>query len=413
MRVSEQAAAARAVSYQMPTVGTATRNNALCAMADALIAASSDILAVNAEDVAAAAASGRAEAYLDRLRLTKERIAGMAGGLRQLAALPDPIGNADLVTRRPNGLMIEKRRVPLGVVGIIYEARPNVTSDAIGICVKTANCCVVRGGSDALRSNGAIAACLVRAASRAGYPADAIQFISDASRESAAELMRQNGRIDALIPRGGAGLIRSVVETASVPVIETGAGVCHTYVDASADTSMAANIVFNAKCSRPSVCNALETLLMHAAAAARTLPVIAARLAEKNVELRCCPRAMPLMPGALEASEADWATEYDDYILSVKVVDSLEDAIAHINRYGTHHSETIVTSDYANSERFLSEVDSAAVYVNASTRFTDGEEFGFGAEIGISTQKLHARGPMGLDALTSYKYVIRGSGQIR
>ena len=413
MTLLEQAQRARAASYELLTTDTRARDGALLAMADALEAGAEAILAANAQDLAAARAAGRREALLDRLALSPARIAGMANGLRKVAALPDPVGGADAVIRRPNGLSIEKRRVPIGVVGIIYEARPNVTADAAGLCLKSANACLLRGGSEALLTNCAVVDCL-SAAAEAHLPAGAVQLVRDPSRETAAQMMRLNGYLDVLIPRGGAGLIRSVVETASVPVIETGAGVCHTYVDAAADIPMAAAIVANAKCSRPSVCNACETLLVHEEIAARALPAIAAALeAAHATELRGCPRACAILPQALPATEEDWSAEYGDYILAVRVVSGVEEAIAHINRYGTHHSECIVTEHIPTAERFLSAVDATAVYVNASTRFTDGEEFGFGAEIGISTQKLHARGPMGLHELTSVKYVVRGAGQVR
>lgn len=413
MTLLEQAQRARAASYELLTTDTRARDGALLAMADALEAGAEAILAANAQDLTAARAAGRREALLDRLALSPARIAGMANGLRKVAALPDPVGGADAVMRRPNGLSIEKRRVPIGVVGIIYEARPNVTADAAGLCLKSANACLLRGGSEALLTNCAVVDCL-SAAAEAHLPAGAVQLVRDPSRETAAQMMRLNGYLDVLIPRGGAGLIRSVVETASVPVIETGAGVCHTYVDAAADIPMAAAIVANAKCSRPSVCNACETLLVHEEIAARALPAIAAALeAAHATELRGCPRACAILPQALPATEEDWSAEYGDYILAVRVVSGVEEAIAHINRYGTHHSECIVTEHIPTAERFLSAVDAAAVYVNASTRFTDGEEFGFGAEIGISTQKLHARGPMGLHELTSVKYVVRGAGQVR
>lgn len=413
MTLLEQAQRARAASYELLTTDTRARDGALLAMADALEAGAEAILAANAQDLAAARAAGRREALLDRLALSPARIAGMANGLRKVAALPDPVGGADAVIRRPNGLSIEKRRVPIGVVGIIYEARPNVTADAAGLCLKSANACLLRGGSEALLTNCAVVDCL-SAAAEAHLPAGAVQLVRDPSRETAAQMMRLNGYLDVLIPRGGAGLIRSVVETASVPVIETGAGVCHTYVDAAADIPMAAAIVANAKCSRPSVCNACETLLVHEEIAARALPAIAAALeAAHATELRGCPRACAILPQALPATEEDWSAEYGDYILAVRVVSGVEEAIAHINRYGTHHSECIVAEHIPTAERFLSAVDAAAVYVNASTRFTDGEEFGFGAEIGISTQKLHARGPMGLHELTSVKYVVRGAGQVR
>lgn len=413
MTLLEQAQRARAASYELLTTDTRARDGALLAMADALEAGAEAILAANAQDLTAARAAGRREALLDRLALSPARIAGMANGLRKVAALPDPVGGADAVMRRPNGLSIEKRRVPIGVVGIIYEARPNVTADAAGLCLKSANACLLRGGSEALLTNCAVVDCL-SAAAEAHLPAGAVQLVRDPSRETAAQMMRLNGYLDVLIPRGGAGLIRSVVETASVPVIETGAGVCHTYVDTAADIPMAAAIVANAKCSRPSVCNACETLLVHEEIAARALPAIAAALeAAHATELRGCPRACAILPQALPATEEDWSAEYGDYILAVRVVSGVEEAIAHINRYGTHHSECIVTEHIPTAERFLSAVDAAAVYVNASTRFTDGEEFGFGAEIGISTQKLHARGPMGLHELTSVKYVVRGAGQVR
>lgn len=413
MTLLEQAQRAKASSYELLTTDTKARDGALLAMADALEANADAILAANERDLAAARAAGRREALLDRLALSPARIAGMAGGLRKVAALPDPVGGADYAVRRPNGLSIEKRRVPIGVVGIIYEARPNVTADAAGLCLKSANACLLRGGSEAIHTNSAVVDCL-SAAAAAFVPADAVQLVRDTSRETAAEMMRLNGYLDVLIPRGGAGLIRSVVQTATVPVIETGTGVCHTYVDAAADIPMAAAIVANAKCSRPSVCNACETLLVHRDIAARALPAIAAALeAAHATELRGCPQTCAILPRALPATEEDWSAEYGDYILSVRVVDGVEEAIRHINRYGTHHSECIVTEHLPTAERFLNAVDAAAVYVNASTRFTDGEEFGFGAEIGISTQKLHARGPMGLHELTSVKYVVRGAGQVR
>ena len=413
MNVLSQAQAAKRAALAMMTLDTGTKVRALFAMAEALLADADAILAKNAADVAAARAAGRTEAFLDRLSLNGKRIEGMAQGLRKVAALPDPIGGADSVSKRPNGLLIEKRRVPLGVVGIIFEARPNVTADAIGLCVMSGNACVLRGGSESIRSNAAIADCLAGAAYRHGIPEGAIQLVRDTDREAVNELMHCNDCLDVLIPRGGAGLIRTVVENATVPVIETGVGVCHVYVDESADIDMAAAIVENAKCTRPSVCNALETLLVDKRVATAALPRIADKLAAYHTELRCDAAACAILPEATEATEADWSTEYGDYILSVKVVEGLTEAIAHINRYGTGHSECIITNDYAHAERFLNEVDAAAVYVNASTRFTDGEEFGLGAEIGISTQKLHARGPMGLTALTSIKYVVRGGGQIR
>lgn len=412
MNVREQATRAKEAAKQLANTDSRTKDCALRNMADALEAQASVILEQNLLDIQAAAEAGQTPAFIERLTLNPARIAGMAEGLRKVAALPDPVGSADQVINRPSGLRIEKRRVPLGVIGIIYESRPNVTADAIGLCLKSGNACLLRGGSEALRSNIAIADCLSAAAAACGIDADAIQLVRG-GRDAAMEMMRLNGLIDLLIPRGGAGLIRSVVENATVPVIETGVGVCHVYVDASADLDMAVNIVYSGKCSRPSVCNATETLLIHSSVAAAMLPAIAERLQEANVELRCCPRARAILPASVDATEADWATEYNDYVLSIKVVDSLDEALQHISTYGTCHSETIVTRGYEEAERFLSEVDAAAVYVNASTRFTDGEEFGLGAEIGISTQKLHARGPMGLCELTSHKYVVRGSGQVR
>lgn len=413
MDVRNLAKLAKAASLQLAATSAKTRNDALNAMAEALLMHAEEILAANALDVQAAKEAGIRASYIDRLTLTPSRLEGMANGLRKVAVLPDPIGKSDCAFTRLNGLHIEKRRVPLGVIGIIYEARPNVTADAVALCIKSGNACVLRGGSEAIRSNSAVCDCLTEAAEKAGIPKGSIQLLRNTSREEAGEMMRLNGLIDVLIPRGGAGLIKSVVEQASVPVIETGSGVCHVYIDESANLEMAASIIENAKCSRPSVCNAAETLLVHATVAGQYLPEIGRRLVERGVKLLCDARAKALIPGALDVTEEDWSTEYGDLILSIKVVNSLEEAMAHIQTYGTHHSDAIVTESYARAERFLNEVDSAAVYVNASTRFTDGEEFGFGAEIGISTQKLHARGPMGLDELTTIKYVVRGSGQIR
>jgi len=413
MDVRNLAKLAKAASLQLAATSAKTRNDALNAMAEALLLHAKEILSANALDVQAAKEAGIRASYIDRLTLTPSRLEGMANGLRKVAILPDPIGKSDCAFKRPNGLHIEKRRVPLGVIGIIYEARPNVTVDAVALCIKSGNACVLRGGSEAIRSNSSVCDCLTEAAEHAGIPKGSIQLLRNTSREEAGEMMRLNGLIDVLIPRGGAGLIKSVVEQASVPVIETGSGVCHVYIDESANLEMAASVIENAKCSRPSVCNAAETLLVHATVAGQYLPEIGRRLVARGVELRCDARAKALIPGALDVTEEDWSTEYGDLILSIKVVNSLDEAMAHIQTYGTHHSDAIVTESYARAERFLNEVDSAAVYVNASTRFTDGEEFGFGAEIGISTQKLHARGPMGLDELTTIKYVVRGSGQIR
>ncbi len=413
MTILEQAQAAKQASRKLATLGTPIKNAALMHMAESLLHNAARILAENAADLTAAKQAGRNDAFCDRLALNEKRLGSMADGLRKVAALPDPIGAADNTVKRPNGLSIEKRRVPLGVIGIIYEARPNVTADAIGLCLKSGNACMLRGGSESIRSNIAIADCLANAAYEAGVPQGSIQLIQDVGRESATTLMHLNGYLDVLIPRGGSGLIRAVVEQSSVPVIETGVGVCHAYVDLGADINMAAAIVTNAKCTRPSVCNALETLLVHREMAQTALPVIADSLRSFHTELRCDAEAQRILPDSVAAAEEDWSAEYGDYILSVKVVGGIDEAIAHINRYGSGHSDTIVTNDYAHAEQFLNEVDSAAVYVNASTRFTDGEEFGLGAEIGISTQKLHARGPMGLNELTSVKYAVRGSGQIR
>ncbi len=404
---------AKQASYEMMTAGTTLKNNALLHIADAVEQNAELILLENEKDLANAREKGIPDAMLDRLALSKARIADMASAVREVALLPDPIGRADAVWQRPNGLRIEKRRVPLGVVGIIYEARPNVTLDALALCLKTGNVCILRGGSEAINSNIAITNTAVAAAVEAGLPEGAIALVEDTSRDTARELMRLNGYVDVLIPRGGASLIRSVVENASVPVIETGLGNCHVYVDETADFDMAKTIIVNAKCSRPSVCNAAETLLVSENIAAVFLPECLSALAEKGVELRGCERARAIYPGAKPATDEDWLTEYDDLILAVKIVSDVEEAIAHINRCGTRHSEAIVTESYKNAKRFLDAVDAAAVYVNASTRFTDGNEFGFGAEIGISTQKLHARGPMGLEELTSVKYVVYGDGQVR
>ena len=372
-----------------------------------------EILNANGADVAAGEAAGMRPSLLDRLRLTEERIAAMAQAVREVAAAPDPVGRVLSGEVRPNGLQLQKVTVPLGVIGIIYEARPNVTSDAAALCLKAGNAVILRGGKEAFRSNQAVAEVLRDALEAGGLPRDGVQLVQDTSRQSAGELMALTQYLDVLIPRGGAGLIRSVKENAKVPVIETGVGNCHAYVDASADLCMAAEVVYNGKCSRPSVCNALETLLVHKDIAEQALPLIQSKLAEKQVELRGCERTRAILPGITPAREEDWETEYGDYILAVKVVDSLEEALAHIARYSSGHSEVILTRDYPTAQRFLEEVDAAAVYVNASTRFTDGGEFGLGAEIGISTQKLHARGPMGLGQLTSTKFLIRGSGQVR
>lgn len=404
---------ARSAASALACAATTTKNAALNAMADALCAHQDEILSANAIDVDAARKNGTSESLIDRLMLNPARIANMAAGLRQIASLPDPIGESLEGWRRPNGLDIQKVRVPMGVVGIIYESRPNVTADAAGLCLKSGNASILKGGSDALNSNRVIARILSDAASSADVPGACIQLLDSTDREDARALMRATGQVDVLIPRGGAGLIQSVIETATVPVIETGTGNCHTYVDASADLEQALAIVINAKCSRPSVCNAMETLLVHDVIAEDFLPQAANEFQSKGVHLRGCPRTLEIVPNAKPATEDDWSTEYLDLILAIRVVPSLDEAIAHINKYGTRHSEAIVTEDYTSAQRFIQEVDAAAVYVNASTRFTDGYEFGFGAEVGISNQKLHARGPMGLRELTTYKYIVHGNGQIR
>lgn len=406
-------AAARRAARTLMCMDTETKNRALLAMADALIHASAEILAANREDLAAGERGGLTPAFLDRLALTEARIGGMADGMRQVAALPDPVGRVLSETVRPNGLRLTKVAVPIGVIAVIYEARPNVTADSAALCLKSGNAVILRGGREAIRSNTAIVRVMRAALRGAGVPEDAVTLIEDTDRAVTQALMRLNGYVDLLIPRGGAGLIRAVVENATVPVIETGAGTCHVYVDRDADVNMAADIVYNAKTSRPSVCNAAECLLVDREIAAAALPVIAARLAEKQVELRADPEACALLPNAVAATESDWGREYNDYIMAVHIVSGVEEAIDFITRYGTGHSECIVTENAETAERFLACVDAAAVYHNASTRFTDGGEFGLGAEIGISTQKLHARGPLGLAELTSMKYIVRGAGQIR
>ncbi len=406
---------ARQAARELNAVSGTQKNAALEAMASSLEEQTGAVLEANERDITRARAAGMIDSMIDRLRLTKERVAGMAAGIRSIRALTDPVGEVMEGRRLENGLEVRKVRVPMGVIGIIYEARPNVTSDAAALCLKAGSAVILRGGKEAIESNRAVAQALRAGLEAAGLQPDTVQLVEDTSRETAAAMMKMNGYIDLLIPRGGAGLIRSVVENATVPVIQTGVGNCHIYVDESADADMAQAIVVNAKASRPSVCNAAETLLIHSGAAPALLPPLAAALREKGVRLRCCGRAAALLPGVPvePAEEADWATEYLDYILAVRVVDSLEEAMDHIARYGTGHSECIVTENYEHAQRFTREVDAAAVYVNASTRFTDGGEFGMGAEIGISTQKLHARGPMGLRELTTVKYIVNGSGQIR
>lgn len=397
----------------MARLTTEQKNQALLVAADALLTRSEEILRANEDDLERGRANGTSDSLLDRLKLTVERIGGIAEGLRQIVELPDPVGDVLETIDRPNGLHIVKRRVPLGVIGIIYEARPNVTVDAAGLCLKTGNAVVLRGGSSALSSNRAIVKVIHEALAKTALPVDAIQLIEDANRSSVDEMLKLNGWLDVVIPRGGSSLIQNVVQNATVPVIETGAGICHTYLDETAKPEMAAAIALNAKVQRPSVCNAMETLLVHEAYAKAHLLPLAEQFKEAGVELRGCDTTRALIPWASPATDEDYATEYNDYILNVKIVHGLDEALAHIARFGTKHSECIVTENEEHAARFQQEVDAAAVYHNASTRFTDGFEFGFGAEIGISTQKLHARGPMGLPALTSSKYIIHGSGQIR
>ena len=404
---------AKAAEIVLRNLDTAKKNQVLEAVADSLVADSKALLTANAIDVENGRKNQMPEGLVDRLMLTEARIASMAEGLRQVASLEDPVGEVTGMKKRPNGLLIGQKRVPLGVIGIIYEARPNVTADAFALCFKTGNVVILKGGSDAIHSNTAIVDCIRRTLDENGITKDAIQLISDTSRETAGEFMKMNEYVDVLIPRGGKGLIKAVVNNSTIPVIETGTGNCHIYVDESADLQMAADIVMNAKTQRVGVCNACESLLVHEKVKDAFLPVLAERLRTKNVEMRADEEAKALIPDAVTATEEDWGTEYLDYILSIKVVGSADEAIRHINRYNTGHSEAIITRDYNNAQKFLDEVDAAAVYVNASTRFTDGFEFGFGAEIGISTQKLHARGPMGLLALTSTKYIIYGNGQFR
>lgn len=411
--VKAKAQAAKQAAAKLAVTSTAVKNAALLAMAAALEAQQAEILAANERDMTAAAAKGMKSSMLDRLKLTAERISGMADGLRQVAGLADSVGNVIDGKTLPNGLHITKIRVPLGVIGIIYEARPNVTADAAGLCLKSGNAVILKGGSEAMESNKTVAAILAQAAEGAGIPAGSIQFIDTSDRQAVQDLIHMNGLVDVVIPRGGAGLIQAVVRNASVPVIETGAGVCHTYVDKDADVEMAMKIAFNAKVQRPSVCNAMETLLVHKDIADKFLPMMLMMYNSSAVEIRGDETVQEYSGQVHPATEEDWSTEYGDLRLSVKIVDSIEEAMAHIAKYGTGHSECIVTDNYQAAQLFQYTVDAAAVYVNASTRFTDGNEFGFGAEIGISTQKLHARGPMALPELTSTKYLINGNGQVR
>ena len=412
--LQEQGRLAKAAAYVLAAAGTAKKNAALEAIADILTERRGEWLSANAQDVAAAREAGMRPAMLDRLTLTEERVSGIVEAVRQVAALPDPIGKVDKMETRPNGLIIGRRRVPLGVAAIIFEARPNVTVDAAALCLKSGNVCILRGGKEAIRSNRKAAELMRAALKSAGLPEDCVSLVQDTSHETASELMHLDGYVDVLIPRGGAGLIRAVAKEAGVPVIRTGEGVCHIYVDSEADLDMGAEILYNAKCSRPSVCNAVECLLVQADVAEAFLKKAVPLLDRNRVELRCDERALAVLGDrAVPAADSDWDAEYDDYILAVRTVKDMEEAVEFINAHGTGHSEAIITTNYFKAQRFLDTVDAAAVYVNASTRFTDGGEFGLGAEIGISTQKMHARGPMGLEELTSCKYVIYGEGQVR
>jgi glutamate-5-semialdehyde dehydrogenase len=411
--LTEQCKLAKEAAYRMGLLTTEAKNHILKKMSDALIARQDAILQANRKDMDAAEKKNIPAPLLDRLMLNPDRIAGMSEGLLTVMSLPDPVGQTESMWTGAQEIQIGKVRVPLGVVGVIYESRPNVTADVAGLCLKTGNAVILRGGADAFLSNQAVAAALSEAAVEAGAPEGGIQLVQDPGRDSARELMRMTEYLDVLIPRGGAGLIREVTEHSKVPVIETGTGNCHIYIDAGADLEMGKAIILNAKTQRPGVCNAAETLLVHQAEAETFLPMAAEALEAKGVELRGCPRVRRILPHVKEASESDYDQEFLDLILAVKTVDSMEDAMSHIRRYGTRHSEAIVTRDYRRARIFLKEVDAACVYVNASTRFTDGFQFGFGAEIGISTQKLHARGPMGLNELTTIKYVIYGDGQTR
>ena len=412
--LEQQGALAKEASRVLATAGTAKKNEALEAIANILTQRQGEWLEANALDIAAARENGMRPAMLDRLTLTPARVAGIVEAVRQVIALPDPIGRVTKMETRPNGLIIGKRTVPLGVIAIIFEARPNVTVDAAALCLKSGNVCILRGGKEAFRSNLAVTKLMREALASVGLPEDCICLVQDTSRETANELMHLDKYVDVLIPRGGAGLIRTVAKESSVPVIRTGEGVCHIYVDAEADLDMAANVLYNAKCSRPSVCNAVECVLIHQAVLKPFLEKAVPLLDAHKVELRCDGRSLDTLGSrGIPAAESDWDAEYDDYILAVRTVESTEEAIGFINAHSTGHSESILTKNYFTAQHFLDAVDAAAVYVNASTRFTDGGEFGLGAEIGISTQKMHARGPMGLEELTSSKYIIYGEGQVR
>jgi len=409
------AQAARKAAAKLANVSSDVKNTALLIMSNNLLEKAEELKEANRKDVETAKEKGLSQAFIDRLTLTDKRIAEMADGLRQIAALPDPVGEITRMWRRPNGLLIGRMRVPIGVVGVIYESRPNVTADAAGLCVKSGNAVILRGGSEAINSNLAIAGILEDAAATAGLPDNCIQMVRTTDREAVMMMLKLDEYIDLIVPRGGKGLIRTVVENSSVPVVRHEEGICHVYVDESADLEMAVNICFNAKVQRPGTCNAMETMLVHSKIAPEFLPRMCRKFLEAGVELRGCERTRQICSDLeiTQAAEVDWYTEYLDLILSIRVVDSLDEAIDHIMTYGSHHSDAIVTRNYQNAQRFINEVDSAAVYVNASTRFTDGYQFGLGAEMGISTQKLHCRGPMGLEDLTTQKYIIYGNGQVR
>lgn len=411
--VRSRAAAAKNAFYQLAAAGTEQKNRALLRMAELIEAHKSEILAANQADMHTATAKGLDSALLDRLKLTENTVTSMCEGLRQVAALPDPVGEMDEFRSRPNGLQIGKMRVPLGVIGIIYESRPNVTVDAAALCLKSGNACVLRGGSEALNSNLVIAKLIEQALAESGLPPAAVSFIEHTDREGVGTMLQSPDLIDVIIPRGGKNLVARIAAEARVPVIKHLDGICHVYIDQAADSEKAINIAFNAKTSRYGTCNTMETLLVHQQRAAEILPLLAEKYAEKSVELRGCPRTLEILPGIDAATPEDWETEYLAPILAVKVVDSLADAIAHINTYGSHHTDSIVTESYTDAQTFLRMVDSASVIVNASTRFADGFEFGLGAEIGISTDKIHVRGPVGLQGLTSQKWVVLGNGQIR
>ncbi|NLO96703.1 MAG: glutamate-5-semialdehyde dehydrogenase [Peptococcaceae bacterium] len=402
---------AKDAARKLAFIGTETKNKALAAMAEALLQNQDQILSANARDVQAAEEKGLRRSLINRLQLTEKKVSEMSEAIRDVIALPDPVGVGEFWTR-PNGLRIQKTRVPLGVVAMIYEARPNVTVDAAALSLKSGNACILRGGSEAIESNKVLARIIAEAAVKSGCPAGSIQLVDKTDREYALQLMKMNKYVDVIIPRGGASLIQTVIENSTVPVIETGTGVCHAFVDKDADLEKAVNIVFNSKTQKPEVCNALETLLVHEDVAESYLPLIGQKFKDYGVEIRGCEKVRAILPYAKPAQEEDWSTEYLDLIISIKVVRDLDEALDHIYKYSTKHSETIITENYTTAQRFMNEIDAAVVYTNASTRFTDGGRFGFGAEIGISTQKLHARGPMALPELTTVKYIVYGDGQI-